>query len=66
MKNLALHEVRLILAKIIWSFNMELALESERWNVQKCVVLWSKGHFLVRMVTSQVGRDMVSAGTAAW
>ncbi|KAK4445140.1 cytochrome P450 monooxygenase rdc4 [Podospora aff. communis PSN243] len=49
-QSLAWHEMRLILAKIIWNFDMELMEGSERWNEQKCFVLWSKGPLMVRMV----------------
>jgi hypothetical protein len=62
--SLAWHEMRLILAKIVWNFDMELVEGSERWDEQKCFVLWSKGPLLVKMVPRS-GGDAVTAGTAA-
>jgi hypothetical protein len=57
--------MRLILAKIIWNFDITLAPGSEKWPEQKCFVLWSKGPLFVRMVPSQMGRDTVLVKTAS-
>jgi hypothetical protein len=62
--SLAWHEMRLILAKIIWHFDMELVDGSERWNEQKCFVLWSKGPLMVRLVP-RVEEGAMTAGTTA-
>ncbi|KAK0614378.1 toxin biosynthesis cytochrome P450 monooxygenase [Immersiella caudata] len=62
-QSLAWHEMRLILAKVVWNFDMELVEGSERWDEQKCFVLWSKGPLLVKMVPRLEGA--VTAGTAA-
>jgi len=60
LNSLAHHEMRLILAKIICNFDMELAAGSERWDEQKCFVLWNKGPLRVRI------RPRVSARTALY
>jgi cytochrome P450 len=41
-KNLALHEIRLILAATLLSFDLTLCEESEKWTDQKTFVLWDK------------------------
>ncbi|KAF4308505.1 putative cytochrome p450 protein [Botryosphaeria dothidea] len=41
-KNLAYHEMRMILAKLVWNFDFELCPESEGWIRQKIWTLWSK------------------------
>ncbi|PLB50796.1 cytochrome P450 [Aspergillus steynii IBT 23096] len=41
-KNLAYNEMRLILARILWNFDLELCQESWRWNEQKSYALWDK------------------------
>jgi hypothetical protein len=55
--------MRLILAKILCNFDMELADGSEGWDEQKCFVLWSKRPLLVRMVPVAGGTRKLSAGT---
>lgn len=49
-KNLAYAEMRLILAKMIWSFNLELDPKSSNW-MQECKVmtLWEKPELLVHV-----------------
>ncbi|MCJ1235343.1 hypothetical protein MMC14_003311 [Varicellaria rhodocarpa] len=41
-KNLAYAEMRSILARMLWNFDMELCVESEKWNEQKVFILWDK------------------------
>ncbi|KAF2267484.1 cytochrome P450 [Lojkania enalia] len=49
-KNLAYHEMRLILAMVLWHFDMvELCPESEQWLNQKVYVLWDKGPLMVKL-----------------
>ncbi|KAK3321913.1 cytochrome P450 [Apodospora peruviana] len=48
-QNLAYHEMRLILAKVLWNFDLSLCQESENWQIQKCYMLWEKGPLLVEM-----------------
>jgi len=49
-KNLAYAEMRLIMAKMIWSFDFELQPESQNW-MQECKVktLWAKPPLVVRV-----------------
>ncbi|EME87800.1 uncharacterized protein MYCFIDRAFT_71270 [Pseudocercospora fijiensis CIRAD86] len=49
-KNLAYAEMRLIMAKMVWSFDMELELQSRDW-IQRCRVhtLWDKPALMVRV-----------------
>ncbi|KAK4160878.1 putative isotrichodermin C-15 hydroxylase [Cladorrhinum sp. PSN259] len=48
-KNLAYAEMRLILARVLWNFDLELMPESNNWNEQKVYTLWEKGAINVRL-----------------
>ncbi|KAF6811209.1 cytochrome p450 [Colletotrichum sojae] len=53
-RNLAYVEMRLILARLIWSFDLELAEESRDWVArQKIFILWDKGPLKVRLTPVQ-------------
>ncbi len=41
-RNLALAEIRLILARMLWNFDFEICPESEKWTDQKIKTLWIK------------------------
>jgi cytochrome P450 len=41
-RNLAYNEMRLILARVLWNFDLELCPESENWTEQKIFFLWEK------------------------
>ncbi|KAF2500029.1 cytochrome P450 [Lophium mytilinum] len=41
-KNLAYHEMRIILATVLWQFDLELCPESTAWADQKVYTLWDK------------------------
>ncbi|KAK1621432.1 cytochrome P450 [Colletotrichum phormii] len=45
--NLAWHEMRLILAKTLWNFDLSLCQESENWSDQKAYILWEKHPLMV-------------------
>jgi hypothetical protein len=46
---MALHEMRLILAKILWHFDFELLPESKGWaESQRVFALWEKKPLMVR------------------
>lgn len=47
-QNLANHEIRIILATLIWHFDFELCPESERWLDQKVHFLWVKPELLIK------------------
>jgi hypothetical protein len=45
-----MNEMRLVLARLIWNFDIMLAPESENWAEQlKIYVLWEKRPFFVRL-----------------
>ncbi|GAB1312601.1 Averantin oxidoreductase [Madurella fahalii] len=48
-KNLAYHEMRLILAKLLWNFDMTLCPQSEGWQDQLSFILWDKSPLLVKI-----------------
>ncbi|KAK7219651.1 hypothetical protein V2G26_007654 [Clonostachys chloroleuca] len=48
-KNLAYAEMRLILARLLWKFDLELMPESREWDQQKIWSLWSKGELNVKL-----------------
>ena len=45
--SLANHEMRIILAKLLWNFDFELRPESENWIDQKVYLLWVKPPLMV-------------------
>ncbi|AEO60272.1 hypothetical protein MYCTH_2129362 [Thermothelomyces thermophilus ATCC 42464] len=47
--NLAYAEMRLILARLLWNFDLELMPESRSWNEQKIYSLWDKGAINVKL-----------------
>jgi cytochrome P450 len=48
-RNLAFAEMRVILARVLWNFDLELCKESENWSDQKSYVLWEKGALMCRL-----------------
>ncbi|PSN61466.1 cytochrome P450 [Corynespora cassiicola Philippines] len=48
-KNLAYHELRLILATTVWHFDLELCPESDGWPDQQQYLLWVKGPLFCRL-----------------
>jgi cytochrome P450 len=50
-KNLAYHEMRLILAKLIWTFDFGLEDEDkgEDWLEQRVLLFWEKKPLVVRV-----------------
>ncbi|KAF3022506.1 hypothetical protein E8E14_011500 [Neopestalotiopsis sp. 37M] len=49
-KNLAYVEMRIIMARLIWNFDMELAEESRDWlDKEEVYTLWHKGPLFVKM-----------------
>ncbi|KAF1821708.1 cytochrome P450 [Dissoconium aciculare CBS 342.82] len=55
-KNLALHEIRLILAATLLSFDLELCEESRKWTEQKTWVLWDKSALFCRLRKVEASR----------
>jgi len=49
-RNLAYMEMRLILARLVWGFDLELFEESQGWaERQKVFILWDKGPLWVKL-----------------
>ncbi|KAL2218231.1 benzoate 4-monooxygenase cytochrome P450 [Thermoascus aurantiacus ATCC 26904] len=48
-KNLAYAEMRLILAKVLWHFDLALQPESADWTNQKVYILWEKHPLTVKL-----------------
>jgi cytochrome P450 len=48
-QNMALHEMRLVLARLFFRFDLELLEESRDWPDQKAFVLWEKKPLLCRL-----------------
>ncbi|KAH8658506.1 cytochrome P450 [Xylariales sp. PMI_506] len=48
-RNLAYAEMRLILTRLLWNFDLELMPESKNWDNQKIYSLWQKGSLKVKL-----------------
>jgi cytochrome P450 len=48
-QNMAMHEMRLLLARLYWRFDLRLAAPGEKWNEQRAFVLWEKRPLLCRV-----------------
>ncbi|KAL5048440.1 hypothetical protein BDW71DRAFT_177694 [Aspergillus fruticulosus] len=58
-RNLAFAEMRLILARVLWNFDLELCKESVNWSKQKSYVLWEKGALMCRLkVRGDLAKDL--------
>ncbi|KAJ0415253.1 cytochrome P450 [Aspergillus carlsbadensis] len=51
--NLALAEIRLILARVLWGFDVELCERSRAWSEQRAYVVWEKGGLLCRLTVRE-------------
>ncbi|KAH0593199.1 hypothetical protein MHUMG1_08921 [Metarhizium humberi] len=52
-KNLAYAEMRLILVRLLWNFDMSLDGECEHWADQKAYSIWEKKPLMVKLVRAQ-------------
>lgn len=52
-KNLAFSEMRQILARILWRFDLELVDPGVEWEKQKSYTLWAKGPLMCRLTDRQ-------------
>ncbi|OCK76499.1 benzoate 4-monooxygenase cytochrome P450 [Lepidopterella palustris CBS 459.81] len=48
-KNMAYHEMRLILSKVLWNFDLSLTEESKNWSDQDVFTLWDKPPLMVKI-----------------
>ncbi|KAK1147973.1 hypothetical protein N8T08_000489 [Aspergillus melleus] len=49
-KNLAYNEMRVILARVLWNFDLELQPESLDWKDQKSFILWEKLPLMCKLI----------------
>lgn len=47
--SLAYHEMRLIMASILWNFDLELSPECTDWFNQKAYIIWEKNDLMVKV-----------------
>ncbi|KZL85141.1 cytochrome p450 [Colletotrichum incanum] len=47
--NLAYAEMRMMLARIIWNFDLQLASQSQNWIDHECYTLWNKPALMVHL-----------------
>jgi hypothetical protein len=47
--SMAYHEMRLLLAKVMFNFDLELCPESEGWTEQEVYTLWQKKPLMVKL-----------------
>jgi hypothetical protein len=47
--SLAYHELRLVMAKVLYAFDFELASGSENWQDQETYILWQKKPLMCRL-----------------
>lgn len=47
--------MRLILARFLWRYDVELMPESRNWNQQKIYTIWAKGELKVKLKLVQRG-----------
>ncbi|OJJ87319.1 cytochrome P450 [Aspergillus glaucus CBS 516.65] len=48
-KNLAYAEMRVILARMLWNFDLKICEESNNWNKQRTFTLWEKSPLMVQL-----------------
>ncbi|XHG05829.1 hypothetical protein AWENTII_009043 [Aspergillus wentii] len=48
-RNLAYTEMRVILARVLWNFELELQQDSLKWNEQKTYTLWEKPPLMCKL-----------------
>jgi cytochrome P450 len=48
-QNLALHEIRLVIACVMHAFDIELCPEFQNWSDQKIFALWEKKQLMCRL-----------------
>lgn len=53
-QNMAMHEMRLTLARVFFSFDLELCDDSREWTSQRAFVLWEKKPLMCRLKLAAV------------
>ncbi|KAK9777135.1 putative Isotrichodermin C-15 hydroxylase [Seiridium cardinale] len=54
-RNLAYAELRLILTRVLWNFDLELMPNNDSWNHQHVFLLWEKGPLRVKLTPLRQG-----------
>ncbi|OJJ59393.1 hypothetical protein ASPSYDRAFT_56995 [Aspergillus sydowii CBS 593.65] len=54
-KNLAFAEMRIIFARVLWNFDLELCEESANWKDQKSYVVWEKAPLMCKLKPRENG-----------
>lgn len=49
LNSMAYHEMRLIVAKVLYAFDLELTPESRDWADQQTFILWEKKPLLCKL-----------------
>jgi cytochrome P450 len=55
-QSLAWAEIRTVLARLVWHFDMELMEESKDWEKQKVFIMWHKPSLMVRLKARKLTR----------
>ncbi|OAA59705.1 Cytochrome P450 [Niveomyces insectorum RCEF 264] len=64
-KNLAYAEMRLILARLLYNFDLEIMPDSRNWSQQKIYTLWEKGPLNVKLTPVRKETEKTSEFTQA-
>lgn len=56
-KNLAYHEIRLLLTMTLWNFDLSLEAESKEWSNQRLFIFWEKKPLMVKLKAVRVCDD---------
>lgn len=54
MFSLAYFEMRILITKLLWRFDLELDPQSEHWNQQKVFLFWEKPPMYVKLTPRSV------------
>jgi hypothetical protein len=49
LDSMAYHEMRLIITRVLWNFDLKLRKESENWADQRVFSIWHKGPLMVEV-----------------
>lgn len=63
-KSLAYNEMRVMLARLLWNFDLQLCAESDKWNRQLTYTLWEKPPLMCRLVDIRGGEESIRTNTS--
>lgn len=64
LRRLAYAEMRLVIARLIYNFDMDLCLESQNWIDQKVYLTWEKGALMVQLSERDSAKQSENLSTA--